>query len=440
MNVRVLFMVSATVPVLLLASPVNADGKAFFRTGDVSSFLPLKQNEQRAAIVHSDGVERLLICINVDLQQDEEALWVFPVPGAPDTTAIDLVDTFPTFAGDNPFHQARDGIDSLMIAVRATQIYPFILEGCMMPHLGAARAALAVHTQVDKWGLRVEVISADSLVALAGYLEDKGSSPSKEQLQVFEPYLSDAYVLVVAWLSSREEFFLAFPDQAAPSGAFKGRQPCVYVEFATERAFYPMRPTSSYGQVHIPVTLFVMGYVKPATKSGGPGWVYASHYWLEGRPENAPGRFVAGLPVGRSAYTVITARGLANEYNEDLWFDLFPTPDTTYADIVGSLSDLYVAVPVGVLFVAILSYVAGGLTGLLMFGTWRRCAVLGLWNVLSLVVLLILISEAKGEFGRSLRQGCGKGFWRVEFWFLFTGIFMAMAIVAQVLLRWPLRG
>ncbi|GAH86525.1 unnamed protein product, partial [marine sediment metagenome] len=214
--------------------------------------------------------------------------------------------------------------------------------------------------------------------------------------------------------------------------------PCLYVEFATERAYYPMRPTGTYGDAYVPVTLIVTDYVMPQTDGGRPHWAYASHYSLVDHPEQGPLRFIAALPEGRFPYTVVRTSGDAKDYTEDLWFDPVPAPDTTYADAIASLSNPYVGVPAGILFIAALSYVSAGLTGLLMFGQWKGYAAVGLWNVLTLPALGIAVGAARGRCGENMRRGWGRGWWRLDFWFVFTIVFMVVTITAHILLWLPL--
>ena len=65
---------------------------------------------------------------------------------------------------------------------------------------------------------------------------------AKKHLATFEPYLNQKYVLIVAWIASREQVLKEFPDAHAMWGE---RRPCLFVEFSTERAFIlSVRPVS----------------------------------------------------------------------------------------------------------------------------------------------------------------------------------------------------
>jgi hypothetical protein len=426
--------------VVLWPSSALADGKAFGRVRDTSSYAPLAESEQRAAILYRDGIERLVIAVNLDLKAEEEALWIFPVPGTPEQTKLDLVDSFPVFKGENPFGSARNSLRAVMLAVRTTQIWPLLGE-LFLPFysLGGHDGSYSVQTEIEKWGLHTEVVSVGSVEGLAEYMRDRKSQVAPEELRAFEPYLSGGYVLIATWVSSAEQVRKEFP-QYTQRREMEGRWPCVYVEFPTKKAFYPLRPTSSYGDAWVVLTLFVMGYVRPETGSGTPPWARPSHFWLDGPPQAGPANFLSAMPNGRFPYSVVRCGCPANVYSEDLWFTEMRAPSTFYARLGASTSNPYVGVPVGALLIGLLSYVAGGLTGLMMFGRWKGYAAFGLWNLTSLLGLCLAVRHAKGEVGENVRRGRGQGLWRVPFEIAFSVIFLLASLLAWLLLSLPLLG
>ncbi|GAH64033.1 unnamed protein product, partial [marine sediment metagenome] len=226
-----------------------ADGKAFMRSGDSASYLPVGQSRQQAAIDHRDGRQKMVIAINIRSEDDGQALWIFPVPGTPDQTEIDLVDAFPRFQGSDPRRWARETLEDFLLWARRTQIWPLLAETRLPLHeLGSPPAAsvpgAAVHAHVEKWGIHAEAVTAPSIEALASYLRGRDAELASEELAAFQDYLSEDYVLIVAWIASREEVEQQFPTDRIEAAWGEGRWPCLYVEFPTERAFYPLRPTS----------------------------------------------------------------------------------------------------------------------------------------------------------------------------------------------------
>jgi hypothetical protein len=157
--------------------------------------------------------------------------------------------------------------------------------------------------------------------------------------------------LVLTWITSRQELLEKFPELTSQDDfARRDRWPCVYVEFPTERAFYPMRPTASYGSVPISVRLSIVVYVKPdidptvrEKREAGQldfseeffvdaflGVIDASHstqYYQQPQfsPET-PQRFTQGLPPRNIPYTQIRIDGDASLYRWDLWFPPVDSP------------------------------------------------------------------------------------------------------------------
>ncbi len=241
----------------LCAPRALADGKAF-RWTEQGSTQPILEREQRAAILHRDGVQRMVIAVNLELEDDAAAVWVFPVPGQPDNVTADVIDAFPEFHGRDPRRAARNKIGE---AARLVMWWPYLSP------LLAARSTRAgpgpvpsqgvtVHAEVTRWGVTVQVATAESVDALAAHVSGNEGRADPEQMAAFEAYLSDGYVLVIVRIASAAQVREEFPIYETRAGLYGGRWPCVYVEFPSERPFYPLVPTSTYrgrGCAHTPL-------------------------------------------------------------------------------------------------------------------------------------------------------------------------------------------
>lgn len=389
-----------------ICSPSFADGKAFFKGVDFSSFRPLLEDEQRAIIVHHEGVEKMLIAVSLKLEEQDNALWIFPVLGTPDQVKLDVLDSFPTFRGKDPRVIARDRILALAFVISSTQIYP-IIPGICMPILGRAGSAGAyIHEEIEKWGIHAETVTVDSVESLSEYLSQKKNTKiEEEELDAFKDYLSDKYVLVLVWISSRDELLKEFPDYNKGETITRNRWPCLYVEFPTDRPFYPLRPTNTYGDVSIPVRLTIVGFVKPQTNSDLAEKLKLSYYEQESFPRDAPQKLVEGIPSERIPYTTVSFSGTAKELTDDLWFSATNPRGMRYAKVIlVVMANWYVLVCLTLVFIATISYVSAGLTGVLLFGKWKGYAQLGLWNVLTIVALFFSIRHLKGPIGERLRN------------------------------------
>lgn len=420
----------------ILPAAVLADGKAFLY--DRSGIRPLDQNEQIAAIHHRDGVQRMLIAINVDLEDSEDGLWIFPVCGTPDETKLDLVDQFPDFRGTDVRKRAGQDIRMLMALVRATQLYPCPPD--LLPSLARHRGLNdAVHTSVEKWGIRAVTVSPLSAAELAAFLRAERPGVKAEDLAGFEPYFCDEYVLVVAWLASRERFEEEFPDfEADPYRAPGGRWPCLLVEFPTDQAFYPMRPTATYGDLEMRVRLYVLGYVEPQTDPAFARILDVDHYEQRWLSQKLPVEFLAGLPRERIPYTRVTTWTVARNFIDDLRFAPVDLPGLAYAEHVRSLTTPALQAASWFVVVGVLAYLSGGVAGLLVFRRWGRPALLGLWNWLTLLGLGLALHRTKVESLTGRTEPPRPGRSKVAFLLVFTVLFVVGSVGLQVMLTRPL--
>ena len=99
--------------VLLFPSLARPDGRLWVGS-DWSSMSSLKPREQAAAIVHRDGVEKMVIALNFDAQDNDSALWIFPVSGTPSQAKVEIVDSFPQFRGSDPRVEAASSINGTL--------------------------------------------------------------------------------------------------------------------------------------------------------------------------------------------------------------------------------------------------------------------------------------------------------------------------------------
>jgi hypothetical protein len=178
-----------------------ADGMAF--DIDTAQYQPLVEREQVAAIAFNQGREKMTLAVNLDRHPNHRSLWIFPVPGTPKTTKLNLVASFPMFSGVDPKRQASSKLESSMALVRGSQLYPFLLEGGVF--MGAAHMETAstgaVFQETDKFGLHSELIYAASLKDLEAVLKRQHVSLSAAQGSALAPYLNGKYTIVGTWLN-----------------------------------------------------------------------------------------------------------------------------------------------------------------------------------------------------------------------------------------------
>lgn len=383
------------------------DGVAFSGR-DYSSMRPIKQGEQRAVIIHRNGVEKMLIAVSLELEDEDKGIWIFPVPGNPNTIKLDVLDSFPIFKGVEPWREAENLFGNVAGFVLATQIYP--LPIVVMGELSFKGSSGAIdiiniikHCEVEKWGIHAEAISVSSIWDLPGYLKEKGVGIETEDLIAFEGYLSDKYVLILAWISSRQELLKEFKEYGKKyPKQTKERWPCLYVEFATDKAFYPMRPTRSYGNEFIKIDLTILDYVQ-IDETHPPR--HTKYYRQRKAVENVPSKMAQDLSSANMRYTKVSFYDAAENLSEDLWFIPGVPKEVKNAELITAiLGNPFVFCVVAVCPILIFSWISGGLTGLVLFQRWKGYAHLGLWNILTIVGLCIASYKVKGIVGERFSQ------------------------------------
>ncbi len=411
--------------VLLTPQPVLADGKVFVAREDWSQYAPVIQNEQRAVIAFGDGVEKMLIAINYNALPDDQGLWIFPVPGAPGEVRIDLTDQFPRFHGWDRRPVAEGIIHAGAAFMRASQLYPFVFDFAARGVKKAEEEGTEeaeVHAAVEKYGLRAEALTAPSVAALANHLKQAGLDVPTAELTAFEEYLTAEYVLVVVRIASRQELAETFGTEADRAGRESiWRRPCLFVEFPTEDGYYPMRPTATYGNVPIPVTLYVIGHVFADADTGTLQQV-RTEYFRDSDPRTSLSPLFGIEAADPLDYTVVRMNAPAFRYTSDFTFYETYLWGFDLADALIWLAESHtmIIIAFGVFF--LLSYVSAGLAGLLLRLRWRRTAWLGLLNILT------IIAVAVGAHN-SIERGTAP-----KFWLLFSVIFVALTLILQGLL------
>lgn len=400
-NIRTLLFI--VVLVLGIVEATFGDGIAFSGL-DYSSMRPLKEGEQRAVIIHRNGIEKMLIAVSLELKDEDKGLWIFPVPGNPKTVKLDVLDSFPMFEGVEPRQKAQNCFKGLVQLTFATQIYPlpFVMLGDLGVHEGGLAFKVSTHYEVEKWGIHAEAVSAGSIEGLKGYLKEKGVGIKTEELKAFEDYLSDKYVLILAWISSRKELLEEFKEYGKSAMPGNERWPCLYVEFATEKAFYPIRPTRSYNEESIGINLTVLDYVR--LEKTLP-YFLTEYYHQNKAVKNVPSKMARGFSFKNIQYTRVSFYHAARDLSDDLWFIPSAPKDVKNADLVVSVLGQPFGFCVALIcLVSFFSWITAGLTGLVLFQRWKGYARLGLWNILTLVGLCIASYKVKGTVGERFSQ------------------------------------
>lgn len=372
---------------------VLADGMLI----DPHGYLPEKQ--QIAAIDYQNGRETMLLSIETDELRSEKSAWIFPVPGDPNQVVIDVKDTFPQFSGSELEPQARSNIERVFRATRYTQIYPLFLIAFTPMYGGRAvnqmfektegidisGGDVTVYEHLEKHGITTEIIGADSGLEIYVYLRNKGLDPQFTTVPVLNDYIGQDYSFVISWIQNVEEPIPQQEDYVRRI-PYYGRRLGVLVSFPTEEIFYPLKPTSVYGSVEVPATIYVTGLVTPEVYEGIENYVetrYYNQYHIYGLEE----LLVDYNPSQIKTYTRIDINPPSKLLTEDLIIKQEVPGSVRYAaGIANSFRSRTVWIW---LFIISLSALTGAILGLVMFKQPKKFALVGLANCLSIIGLII---------------------------------------------------
>lgn len=381
---KAIFRVFATLAILSISVSAFADGKAFL-SNDQQTYVPTSEHEQRATIAYKNGIEHLILAITLDLKDDEHGVWIFPVLGDANQIKLSLIDKYPQFTGHDLREKVAEKFNTLNLAITATQIWPILAGSFTM----AGTSLVGTGSEAEAWGIHAEAVSADSLEELRVYLAGKGTNISINELDAFKNYLNRKHTLIVAWINSKESVQKEFA-KFIKTGNRKERCPCIYVKFPTEKPFFPLIPTSTYGNEAIGIFVTVIGHWK-STKDV----LYTSYYEQKTLDPNLPPDFVDAIGHSGVPYTVFGSWNItAEKLNADLWLEPAEVKGWVYAKFWDGLP-FWIWPAIAVVLLVTLSYVCGGLMGIWVLKSWKDGAKLGLWNLLSIAAFTFAIKYSK---------------------------------------------
>ena len=466
----------AAIPIT--AAPASADGMSYRYDTALDSWQSLSERDQFCIINYMDGVEKMVISIQLDAQElmeSDRMVWLVPIPAEPDEISQRLYSIVPRMNGVSAAEVLADKLaaePTWMYCAFASQLYTLPVIGAFyvmtLGYGGSSGKDLlpVTHDRIEGYGLVSEVVAIEDSDGLNAYFASRNLSLPSQSTQHLGSYFGGSYSFVVSWLDNVSDF-----RSKATIIRTSGR--AVYsigvgLEFPSDGIFFPLRMTSAYGELEIPITVQVMGHVSVDKHPSGHGLNYSvqslvqedyefnyyGHYPSYGvNPINSTKaledyrHFFAEQMTGgytthlqNLEYTSVSVRGPSSSLSEDLWLVDSPDVQTSAMDVGIRFSPLVVIA----LFVVI-SSLTGLVTALLLF---RRRSVsplrfmfLGLFNVLSIVGVLVafrLVDDRWVHFERweqgLIRKARRK--YTLGFSLIFLGItagtYLAFQIVAGI--------
>jgi hypothetical protein len=438
--------------VLLVPSLVLADGLVI---PPVDPYVPLDENAQLAAINYQDGLEKMIISVNFDMKNYNEAAWVFPVPAEPNNVVIDIINNFPRFSGEDVISKAKSDVDGIIYATTLTQVYPLFLffpfrymyagaplaEKTATGAVGGTVEGVTVYEHIEKGGISTDIVTSRTAEALYNYLQRKGIQAPIGSLPVFDYYVGKDYTFVVSYITSPEEVV---------GGSYEyypyNRQPGIFITFPTDRIYYPLMPTSVYGSKTIPARLYVIGHVTPNLYPEINSYTRTQYYIQRYGSRYDFETFYGNTDVNDMKFTKIEINVPSKYFKQDLWVDQVIPPKVTYA------TGLYYSVSkhpfiTFVILVLTISSITGSIAGLLIFRDYKKYALVGLANVFSIIGLAIAMAFTKTKkLEESLKREIRKEGLTVvmvdrrKFYFLvlFSILFIIITVIIGYIIKMPL--
>jgi hypothetical protein len=327
---------------LWLAPHALADGMLYIADRDMWYLQP--EENQLAAIHYEDGMENLLVSVSPGANfTGDHAVWIFPVPAAPDKVKIDVLKGYPRMYGNNFEDSYQSAVTTSTAAQALYATFPVsVLCGAPAVVLSAYTFGMAgsiskpadvqVYDRVEKMGVTTEVVTATDAYALRNYLMTLGMDTSYYGQEILQDYIGKDYSFVVSYVSNVTAFREAGAGTAADNpyaGPSRANPIGVFVRFPAKMVYFPLRPTAVYGTRQVPVLLYVTGFTSPKLYDGiqeetEVTYFSEDHFSVSG--DLAP-FFDGKTEIAPLEYTKIRINAPADRFTQDLWIDPAPPAD-----------------------------------------------------------------------------------------------------------------
>lgn len=383
----------------------------------------INENNQQAFINYQDGLEKMIISVGLE-EAERDVVWIFPVPADPNKIGLDIFKELPKLSGEEISLTAKKNFSNLNSVLQSTQVYtiPFILVkhflGYSTTGKGFGRGLemtsgkidekapnLIIHTHLEKEGVTSEIITAKTADALYDYLKGWGLNIKSGSVPILDYYIGKEFSFLASWITPQELLPTSNyqADYRPPYGIEEvTRSPVtqrgVFVTFPTQKIYYPLVPTSVYGNTIVPATIRVLGHVSPKIFADLKGYASVEYFTDKKSSPSTDLKDFFGKNPWNLKYTKIEIRAPSRLLTNDLWINPQAPLKTYYST--------FVAKHPGICFLVLLffsSMLAGMFTAPIVFVEFRnkeallKFGRLGLSNCLSLIGLSIatLLTKTK---------------------------------------------
>lgn len=383
-----------------------------------------RSRSERAVIHWHDGIQEM--AVSPRLAADSGDVWIFPLKCDSEQVECRLIDEFPQIRGADGRNIATGLLDNVKWGVVATQLWTIPLYYFRTEHLDYGHL-FGFHPPgaVDSSDVVIEFLEVDSVAALAQQLRDRGQDVEEADIERYADYINPDYSLLAAWREVAE----SDEEQSDVGRRSFRRRPCIYVTFPSEKPFYPVlyradRP----GRLSCVLTGFWR-----VSEQGQDSPIQCRQYF--GQDIKLPDSFRVQLPKERIALTEFSF-GRRNEPAQ-INLDFIPgrLDGFAYTDTVLKMP-LWKLILLGLVVLAVVSYVSAGISGLLVYQKWQGFAGLGLWNLLTIIAMGIIMNYKKDRLYEVFLQNK----WKARlFIILFSIIMVLLSFAVFAALKSPLQ-
>ena len=322
MNSKLLYILSLIILLLIsIHGNAFADGGAF-KYVDNSILERFKEDSQLCFINYQNETQKMIINITLnDKFEEEKAIWLFPIPAKPNETKIDIIDSEPILSGVSSEHILANRFNDCFTQLYLTQIYTYpyfmfqLVSNMTGDDQGRSKESdkFRVIDKINKFGITSELISVKNKKDFIEYLTKHKIKFPDDFNKIIDGYLGKDYIFVVSWLSNLAEY----------KNKTNGRYPiAVYVTFKTPEIFFPLKFTSIYGNLKIPISLYVINFITPKIFDNIRQYTKIEHFRIPySTPNDLLNFFFDIKKFDRLEYTKISINSEAINLTEDLWID-----------------------------------------------------------------------------------------------------------------------
>lgn len=361
---------------------------------DSNSFLqPLKIKKNQVLISFNDGIQKIIIKNHLKKTENNirhnKIIYIFPVNSANIiTTSVEKM-YFNSLKGEK-ISNWRLWLYTLKIFLplpAITQIYPLPFGFIYSETTQRIENVFNENLYYNSNSSSSETYIAKSIEELHSYFNKNKLNISEKYMKYFEPYAINNSSFIIYNINSVPDLFN------------------VYAEFLTSNIIYPLRLANIYDSSEISIDIFALDLFDCPPALSGLKTKITEHFIISTMPSNFPdccGQKFRQIPsefikhFGAKyyiAYTDIALYGSANNFDTDLIFSYATALNLRITRYLFSILHTQNGIIMLLFLTLLVSYISGGITGLILFKKWNPYAKISISNILSIYGLLIVMQK-----------------------------------------------